>query len=248
MAKGMLALVGLGIWDEKDISLRGMEAAVKADVVYAEFYTADWGGSVENLEKIIGKKIIILERSGMEEKSSAIIREAKNKNVVVMVPGDPLVATTHIHLMLDARKQNIPTKIIHASSAYTAIAECGLGIYGFGRTSTVVKPQKGYEPSSFYDVIESNKKNGLHSLLLLDIGMGLKEGLDILTNIEVKEKKSLVTPDTEIISASRLGSGRQKIVFGKVKDVKDKDLKQPAVIIIPGNLHFLEKEFLKTLC
>jgi diphthine synthase len=247
MAKGMLTLVGLGIWDEKDLSLRGMEAAIKADVIYAEFYTADWGGSIENLEKIIGKKINILERSGMEEKSSAIINEAKTRNIVVMVPGDPLVATTHIHIILDAKKQKIPTEIIHASSVYTTIAECGLGIYGFGRTSTVVKPQKGYEPSSFYDVIGTNKKNGLHSMLLLDIGMSLKEGLDTLINIEAKEKKNLITPDTEIIAASKLGSNNQKIIFGKVKGMKNKDLKQPAVIIIPGNLHFLEKEFLKTL-
>lgn len=247
MAKGMLTLAGLGVWDEKDLSLRGMEAAVKADKVYAEFYTADWGGSVKNLEKIIGKKITVLRRSGMEEKSHTIIKETRSKDVVVFVPGDPLVATTHIHLILEARKKRIPTEIIHSSSAYTAIAECGLGIYGFGRTSTVVKPQKGYEPSSFYDAIETNKSKGLHTLILLDIGMDFREGLEILTRIESKEKKGLVTDGTGIIGASRLGSKNQKIIFGKVKDLMKKDLPQPAVIIIPGNLHFLEKEFLKTM-
>ncbi len=243
----MLTLVGLGLWDEKDLSLNGMEAAAKADRVYAEFYTADWGGSVKRLEKLVGKKITVLKRSGMEEESQAIMKEARSKDVVVLVPGDPLVATTHIHLILEARKRSIPTKIVHSSSVYAAISECGLGIYGFGRTSTVVKPQEGYEPGSFYDAIEANKSMGLHTLVLLDIGMGLKEGLEILTRIESKEKKGLFTKDTEIIAASRLGSGKQEIVFGKAKDVKKKNLPQPAVIIIPGNLHFLEKEFLKSI-
>lgn len=241
----MLTFVGLGIWDEKDISLKGMEAAVKADKVYAEFYTADWGGSLENLEKLIGKEITVLKRSDLEEKSERILKEAKEKNVTVFVPGDPLVATTHVHIILEARKKNIPTKVIHSSSAYTSIAECGLGIYSFGRTATVVKPQKGYEPSSFYDVIELNKKNGLHTLLLLDTGMGVKEGLEILLKIEEKEKKKLILPETEIVAASMLGSDKQNIVFGKVKDVIKKRMESPAMIVILGKLHFLEKEFLK---
>lgn len=243
----MLYLVGLGLWDEKDLSLKGMEACVRADKVYAEFYTANWGGSVKNLEKIIGKKITIIKRSDMEEKSDKLLKEAKDKDVVILVPGDPLVATTHIHMMIDARKKKIPIHVIHSSSVYTAIAECGLGIYGFGRTSTIVKPQKDYEPSSFYDAIGNNKKNGLHTLLLLDIDISVKEGLEILTKIESSEKKKFVLTDTEIIAASKLGSDKQNIVFGKVKDLMKKRMDSPAIIIIPGNIHFLEKEFLKGL-
>lgn len=243
----MLYLVGLGLWDEKDLSLKGMGACVRADKVYAEFYTANWGGSVNNLEKIIGKKITTIKRSDMEEKSDKLLKEAKDKDVVILVPGDPLVATTHIHMMIDARKKKIPIQVIHSSSVYTAIAECGLGIYGFGRTSTIVKPQKDYEPSSFYDAIGNNKKNGLHTLLLLDIDISVKEGLEILTKIESSEKKKLVLTDTEIIAASKLGSDKQNIVFGKVKDLMKKRMDSPAIIIIPGNIHFLEKEFLKGL-
>ncbi len=241
----MLTMVGLGIWDEKDLSLKGMEAAVRSDSVYAELYTADWGGSLKNLEKFIGKKITVLKRNDLEEKSGRILKEAKEKNVTIFVPGDPLVATTHVHIILEARKKKIPTRIIHSSSAYTAIAECGLGIYGFGRTSTIVKPQKDYEPTSFYDAIEVNKKNGLHTLLLLDIEIGVKEGLEILLKIEEKEKKKLVLPETEIVAVSRLGSGNQKIKFGKVRDIEKEKFESPAMIVIPGNIHFLEKEFLK---
>lgn len=244
-SNGSLTLVGLGLWDEKDISLKGMEACMRADRVYAEFYTANWGGSVKNLEKIIGKQITEIKRSGMEEESGKLLEEAREKGIVVLVPGDPLTATTHVHMVIDARKKKIPVRIVHSSSVYTAIARCGLGIYGFGRTSTVVRPQKGYEPRSFYDAIATNKKSGLHTLLLLDIGMSVDEGLEILKGIEDSEKKGLITPESEIIAASRLGSGEQKIAFGKVKDVIKKKMEAPAVIIIPGNIHFLEKEFLK---
>lgn len=36
----MLYLIGLGLWDEKDISLRGLEAVRKCDHVYLEAYTS----------------------------------------------------------------------------------------------------------------------------------------------------------------------------------------------------------------
>lgn len=243
----MLTLIGLGIWDEGDVSMKGMEIAEKADVVYAELYTANWGGSLKRLEKIIEKKIIALKRSDMEEKSGIILKEAKEKDVVVFVPGDPLIATTHSHIIIDAKKNGIPVKIVHASSVYTVVAECGLGIYNFGRTATIVTHQKGYEPSSFYDVIGINKKSGLHTLMLLDIDMDVKEGIETLTKIEEKEKKGFIRQNTEIIAMSRIGSKDQKIVFGKAKDVAKKTLGNPAVIIIPGKLHFLEKEFLEKI-
>lgn len=243
----MLYLIGLGIWDERDISLKGIETVKEADAVYAELYTANWGGSLEKLGKIIDKKITVLNRSDMEEKSNQLLKEAKEKGVAIFVPGDPLIATTHSHIIIDARKKGIPVKIVHASSVYTAIAECGLGIYNFGRTVTVATHQEGYEPSSFYDVIGINKKNGLHTLLLLDIDMNVKEGVETLMKIEEKDKKGYLRMDTEIIALSRIGSDDQKIVFGKVKDVVKNGMKNPAVIIVPGKLHFLEKEFLEGL-
>ena len=50
----MLYLVGLGLWDEKDITLRGLELARKADQVYFESYTDLLGGTTkEKLEKEI---------------------------------------------------------------------------------------------------------------------------------------------------------------------------------------------------
>jgi diphthine synthase len=241
----MLYLVGLGVWDEKDVSIKGWEAAVKSDSVYAEFYTADWGGSAKGLEKLIGKRITVIGRSDLEENAGKILGEAKKKDVTVLVPGDPLVATTHMHIILEARKKRIPVSVIHSSSAYTAIAETGLGIYNFGKTVTIAKPQKGYEPSSFYDAAADNRKSGLHTLILLDTGMDVKGGLEILTRIEAEKRKGLVLPETGIVAVSRIGSEEQQIVFGRVRDVIKKEMKPPAMVVIPGRLHFLEKEFLE---
>jgi diphthine synthase len=243
----MLYLIGLGIWDEKDISLRGIEICKKADQVCAELYTAAWGGSLKNLEKIIGKTICVLHRKDVEEEATKLILSAKKNNVVLLVPGDPLVATTHSHLLAEAKKAKIPFQIVHSSSVYTAIAKTGLQIYKFGRTVTVPAPQKDYAPTSFYDMIAENKKSGLHTLVLLDIKMGTKEGLELLLEIENQKKKNILSAASKVIISSALGSKNEKIIFGKVSDLTKRDLKPPAVIIIPGNLHFAEEEFLENL-
>ena len=48
----MLTFVGLGLYDEKDISVKGLEAVKNADLVYAEFYTSHlMGTSHEELER-----------------------------------------------------------------------------------------------------------------------------------------------------------------------------------------------------
>ena len=244
----MFYLIGLGIWSDKDISLRGIEICKKADLVCAELYTAAWGGSLKNLEKIIGKKIKLLERKDLEEDSEKLILLAAKKNsVVLLVPGDPLVATTHSHLLAEAKKAKIPFQIVHSSSVYTAIAKTGLQIYKFGRTVTVPAPQKDYAPTSFYDMIAEYKKSGLHTLVLLDIKMGTKEGLELLLEIENQKKKNILSAASKVIISSALGSKNEKIIFGKVSDLTKRDLKPPAVIIIPGNLHFAEEEFLENL-
>ena len=86
----MLTFVGLGIYDEKDISLKGLEAVKQADLVFAEFYTSPLAGRrLERMEEIYGKKIIVLNRKDLEEKAEeGILKEAKDKNVVLLSAGD----------------------------------------------------------------------------------------------------------------------------------------------------------------
>ncbi|NIO23278.1 MAG: diphthine synthase [Candidatus Aenigmarchaeota archaeon] len=242
----MLYLIGLGVWNEKDISLRGVEFCKQADSVYCELYTAHWGGDLEKLEKMIGKKIRKLKRKDVEEESGKLLEEAKKKDVVLLVPGDPLIATTHVHLILEAKKANIPVEIVHSSSIYTTVARTGLQIYKFGKTGTIITPRKGYDSKGFYEIIRDNLSKGMHTLLLLDRDMGTRKGLEILERIENRKRRKILK-GRRIVLCSRLSSEHERIVYGRMEDLRGKDLPEPGVIIIPGKLHFLEKEFLETL-
>ena len=109
----MLTLIGLGLNDENDMTLKGIEAAKNADKVFIEFYTGLWHGNKENLEKIIGTKIIELQRKDLEDDSEKFLQNAKNSNIALLVQGDPLIATSHEALVIEARKMKIETKVIH---------------------------------------------------------------------------------------------------------------------------------------
>jgi len=235
------------MWDEKDISLKGIDICKKAQFVYVETYTANWGGDLNRLENIIGHEIRVLKRGDLEEGAKKIIADAKDKekNVVILVPGDPLVATTHMSIIMDAIEMGIKYSIIHSSSIYSAIAECGLNVYNFGRTATVVSYSDKYKPVSFYEIIKENKDRGLHTLMLLDIKMSVQEGLGTLMEIEKEKMIGAIKPDDKIILASMLGSKKQEVKYGRIDELEKESFPSPAVIIIPGNVHFLEKEFIE---
>lgn len=243
-----LILIGLGLFDENDISLRAIEEAKNSDKVYIELYTSKWHGNLKNLEKIIGKDIIELKRKDLEENSSTIIEEAKKKNVSIFIQGDPLIATTHSSLILEARKQKIKTKIIHNASIISAIGETGLHIYKFGPIVTIPFPEKtkGKQPESAFEIINENKKRGLHTLCLLDViseenrYMTVNEGLQILSDVINKEDK--------IVVFSNAGSDKTLVVYDSVDSLMKRNISDiPSVIIIPGIFHFTEKEYLESI-
>lgn len=250
----MLSLVGLGLNDEKDLTLKGLEAAKNADKVYIELYTGFWHGDLENLENLVGKKIVVLKRDDLEDEAAKIINESERKKVVILVQGDPLVATTHSSLVLEAKKGKIETRIIHNASIVSAIAETGLHIYKFGQTVTIpfLEKTNGVLPQSIYEVISANKQRGLHTLCLLDVVAEEKrymlpqEAVKILLDLEKKNKKRVVTGETEILIAGQFGSDKPQIEFKEAKKlIPLKFNARPSILIIPGKLHFTEKEFLK---
>ena len=78
-------------------------------------------------------------------------------------------ATTHTDIVLRARALKIPTQIIHNASIMNAIGACGLALYNFGQTVSLVFFTETWKPDSFYDRIKENVDLGLHTLVLLDI-------------------------------------------------------------------------------
>ena len=236
----MLYLISLGLSDEKDMSLKALEATKKCNKIYLEPYTNKMETSVKKLEKLIGKKVIEVQRSALEEDSDEILKEAKTKDIGVLVAGDALSATTHISLILDSKKQKIPYRIIHGSSIFTAIGETGLQIYKFGKTTTLTN----HVQKSTIETIKNNQKLGLHTLVLLDIKREKNYFMDALEALEI------LKPKGKVIVACQLGTEKQIIVYGKIEELsKLKNLKRktPAVLIAPGELHFLEEEFLEAL-
>lgn len=239
----MLYLIGLGLWDENDISLRALAALKECEPVYAEFYTNKWLGNMEKLEEITSKKIIVLNR--MDVESERLTDEAEKKDIALLVPGDPLVATTHIQLLIDAKNKGVATEVIHSSSIYTAVAETGLQLYKFGRATTLAFIEKSFKPSSPFEVIMENRKAGLHTLVLLDVKedgryMTVYNGIEVLAELGLDK-------ETKIVACCQLGSKGQRIRYGMMKEIaKDKSLLgTPAVIIISGRLHFKEEEALR---
>ncbi len=224
----MFYIIGLGL-DEKDISLKAVDALNKCSAIYCESYTSKWDGNIKDIEKIIKKKIKLLGREEVE--SDFLVNEAKTKNVALLVPGDPLTATTHFQLLIDAKNAGIPCRIIHAPSIYTAIAESGLQLYKFGRTTTLVKD---FSASSPFNVVHENKKSGLHSLVLLDVEMTVDEGIKLLI------KNKVIEENEKIFVCSNLGTRKAKIKYGYAKDLQTGGV--PSVIIVPGKLNFKEEE------
>lgn len=241
----MIYLIGLGIGSEKGISVRGLEACARCGEVYAELYTARWPGDLKRLEKLIGKKVAVLSRADMEEGAGRLVKRAKELDIAVLVPGDPLSATTHIGLMMEAREKKVRVEVLHASSILTAVAETGLSLYNFGRTVTVVSPQAGYAPASFYEAAQKNRKLGMHTLFLLDVGMDSAAGIRVLMAIGKKKKRPLVSGNTMLVAANLLGTPAAEVRYGKARELLKKPLEPPAVLILPGKLHFTEKEYLE---
>ncbi len=232
-----LILIGSGI--SFDLTLRGMEMLRASDEIYIETYTNPiQESSIKSLEKELGKTITQLKRSEVE--SSFLLEKAKSAKVCLISSGDPLTATTHIALVLEARQKNIPIQVIHNSSVYSAApARAGLQIYRFGKTASLVNPRPNYRPTSSLDIIRNNLKMDMHSLVLLDTEpepMDAKTALNMLNEFETA------------VVLSRLGCKDERITYGEIRELGRKNLGSPPfAVIIPARLHPLEEEYLNSI-
>jgi diphthine synthase len=255
-AVGEIVFVGLGLHDDMGISLRGIDEVKRADTVFVELYTSllpDF--SLKRFEKVAGRTVNAVSRTELEEKNGQIILEAaENHKTVLLVPGDPLIATTHVSLRIEAEKRGIKTRVVHGASVLSAvIGLSGLHNYKFGKSVTIPFPDE--TPSETpYAVIAQNRKLGLHTLCLLDIEvengrcLNIHDALMELLRVERKWKKMIVTEGTLAVGVARAGSSDPTVRAGFVKDVLNYDFGEPpSSLIFPGKLHFMEAEALVVL-
>ncbi len=242
----MISLVGLGV--AYDITEQGMDELKDCDFAFCEIHTMPVPRKyVEKLEKESGKKIDIIERDKVE--GNFLIEKAKTGKVCLLCGGDPLAATTHISLLIDAKKSGIETRVVHNSSIFSAAAgKSGLQTYRFGKTVTVSFWRKNYEPTSPLLLIEKNLEAKMHTLVLMDLDkelglMNAKLGLEILGKMEKKEDKK-VLPE-KVVVLSGIGYQDEKVSYGEISELMGVDLGEaPFVLIVPAELHDMEKEYL----
>jgi len=246
----MLYLIGAGLYDEQDLTLRGLKILQSCSVVYLESYTS-LQASHADLEKVIGKPVIVADRLLIEQKADSILSAAKDSDVAVVIIGDVFGATTHTDLYMRAHAAGVPVKVVHNASVLTAVGEVGLELYKYGKTTSMVFFEDKYKPATPYHVIAENRARGAHTLVLLDIKadeqryMTVGQCLDQLLLLERELGLGVITDDLLVVGCARLGAPDRKIVAGPLRDVIHVDFGAPLhCLLIPGNLHFVEEEVL----
>lgn len=261
----VLYMIGLGLGNEDDITVKGLKIVKECDLVVLEAYTSVLGIDKDRLEVVYGKDILLADRDTVESQAEDKIL-IKDKNVAFLVVGDPLCATTHTDLWLRARHLGIKVEIVHNASIMGAAASSGLSLYNFGQTVSIPFFEENWKPTSFVPKIEYNIKGGMHTLCLLDIKVK-EPDFEAMTKGKTKylppqfmsvstaaqqliESQSLVGNTSYggalCVGLARMGQEMQQIIAGTLEELANYDLGGPLhSLIICGDLHDLEIEVLK---
>jgi diphthine synthase len=264
----VLYIIGLGLCDEKDVTIRGLEAIQSSDKVFLECYTSILSVDKNKLEQFYGKEIIIADRDFVECRAEEIYTPAKEGNVSMLVVGDPVCATTHTDIMIRAFELEIEVEIIHNASVMGAAGSCGLQLYNCGQTVSIPFFEDSWRPTSFYPKIQYNREGGMHTLCLLDIKvkepdfeamkrgkivylppryMSVNTAAEQLIEAEKVEGRNAYNPsETLCVGMARLGQKDQCIIAGTLEELREQDFGAPLhCMMICGEVHDLELEFLK---
>lgn len=264
-------MVGLGLGDANDITIKGLETVKAADVVFLEAYTSFLiNTSVEMLAEAYGKPVTVADRDMVE--SGTVLEEATNKHVVLLVAGDVFGATTHSDLVIRCSELGIPCNVVHNASIINVVGCCGLQLYRFGQVISLCFWTDTWRPDSWYERLLSNRKAGIHTLLLLDIKvkevsdenlargrniyeppryMTIKQALEQVLEVERCRKGGAVAEDgsTFAVGVARLGSSTQQITAGTMSQLLHVDFGGPLhSLVIAGDVHECEMEHVKLFC
>lgn len=268
----MFYVIGIGLGDAKDITVKGLDVVKAASRVYLEAYTSILSVGKQELERFYGREVIVADRDFVEQGCDEMFINADTEDVALLVVGDPFSATTHTDLVLRAKQHSIPTAIIHNASIMNAIGCCGLQLYSFGETVSIPFWTNSWQPDSFFEKICSNKRRGLHTLCLLDIKVkeptpesltrkkkeylppqfmsvntAAKQLLEIIRS-KPEDEDLPVSGETLCVGVARVGSDTQQILSCPLTEMLSADLGPPLhSLVIVGNLHPVEEEYLAFL-
>ena len=243
----MLTFVGLGLYDERSITVEGREALRDAEQVFAEFYTSKLAGTtVEDLETSHDISIEVRDRAGVEQDPDPILDSAETRPTVFLVAGDPMVSTTHTDLRLRAHERGIETRIVHGTTAQAAAGSLtGLQNYRFGKATTVPFAYRDRPvPKSVVETIEANRERGLHTLCYLDI----KAAEDRYMSADIAAERLAPELDGLGVVVARAGSPDPLVVADRLSALAEGEFGDPLhLLVLPGDLHHLEREALEAL-
>ena len=259
LAAGMLTFIGLGLYDERSITVEGRETLRSADRVFAEFYTSRLiGADVETLEAYHDVEIEVRDREGVERDPGPILEASAEGNVAFLTAGDTMISTTHVDLRLRALEREIDTRVIHGVTAESAAAGLtGLQNYRFGKAVTLPFPYAhGGEnvPDSVIDSIEANRERGLHTLVYLDIKVGTgprgpdPDHEEYMTADVAADLLASAWHDELGVVVARAGSPDPVVAADRLSNLADRSFGEPLhLLVIPGDLHHIEADALAGL-
>jgi diphthine synthase len=246
----MLTFIGLGLYDERSITVEGRETLADVDRAFAEFYTSHLvGATVEDLSAAHGVDIEVRDREGVEQHPEPILDAAEDEHVAFLTAGDTMISTTHVDLRLRAIERGIETRVVHGVTAQTAASGLtGLQNYRFGKAVTLPFPYAhGADgvPESVVDSIEANRERGLHTVVYLDIKA---ERDEYMTADVAAEMLAADWADALGVAVARAGSPDPTVAADRLSALADRDFGDPLhLLVIPGELHHLESDALATL-
>ncbi|WP_121821434.1 diphthine synthase [Halostella salina] len=258
----MLTFIGLGLYDERSVTVAGRDALRDADRAFAEFYTSTLvGTNVADLEAYHDTEIEVLERADVEQHPEQILDAAESEHVAFLTAGDTMISTTHVDLRLRAQDRGVETRVIHGTTAQTAAsALTGLQNYRFGEATTLpFDYAHGADglPASVTETIDENRERGLHTLVYLDIKVdneaavaraGDEELQEYMTADTAAEYLAAEYPDLLAVVVARAGSSDPLVRAGRMADLATESFGGPLhLLVVPGDLHHIERDALRDL-
>ncbi|MEM1851565.1 MAG: diphthine synthase [Acidilobaceae archaeon] len=253
----MLVLAGAGL-SPHGITSEVIQLLKQADKVYVDTYTSPKSHWVYELALRHNERSEIASRKTLEDESSKIIEEAREKTIVILSPGDPLVATAHQALLAEAQSRGIEVRYVPGvSGVTTAKTFSGLSYYRFGRTVTAPGPWRGAGFSSVLLTVYGNLCIDAHTLVLLDISdegemIRPSSAMENLLKYERELSETLgirliayETPVILVVAAGR-DTGKVLLFDSPIKLIASKGLSdEPSSIIIPAPLSGTESWILE---
>ncbi|ELQ74263.1 Diphthine synthase, partial [Trachipleistophora hominis] len=254
----MLRLIGLGLDDLNDISLKALQIVKNADKVYMECYTSIINSTVEQMEHLYQRTIVLADRHLLEN-TDTLVDEGAQQDVVLLVPGTPLFATTHTDLLIRCTEKNVKYQVINNTSIYNVIGHIGLYSYSFGRVVSIPFFSDGFRPQSVFDRILENISNNLHTLCLLDIKidksyydtngsstnrfMSANTAMHQLLEYERTVHSGVITERTKIFVICRFGCHDQSLYYDEIRNLLSTNFGKPLhSLIIPARMETIEEE------